>query len=467
MNDTKPTAPAETDRPARIVTRVHLDTPLPRKKRVAAYARVSADKDTSLHSLAAQVSHYSSYIQSRKGWVYAGVYADEGISGTHSARPGFQRLLQDCRAGRIDMVLVKSISRFSRNTLTTLETMRELKGLGIDIFFEEEHIHSLSGEGELLLTILASYAQAEAQAVSENCKWRIRKKFEAGIPVCSLLYGFRIKRGQFTVVPEEAAVIREIFSLYLSGMGRTAIAALLNERGIAGPGGGQWHPARLYIILHNEKYAGDLLMQKYYIKDYLTKERVKNKGERTQYSVENDHTAIVPRALFDQVQAEMARRAEIYSPTKNAPENTDGQESLKRPDGKYLFTGIITCGICGRSFSRRRVNSGTIYSKAAWVCSGYSALGKKACASRRVPEDVLIPIIARLLDVPECEMPRAVSRIDRLTIFPDGRVDAVIDGQERTAAWANASRRDSWDDERRKHASEKMKDAWKRRKDNE
>ncbi len=464
MNDTIMGATGRADQDERIVTKVKLVPPPPRKKRVAAYARVSADKDASLHSLAAQISYYSGLIQSRKDWEYAGVYADEGLSGTRASRPEFQRLLQDCRDGKIDMVLVKAVSRFARNTVTMLEAIRELKSLGIDVYFEKENIHSMSGDGELMLTILASFAQAEAQSVSENSRWRIRKNFEAGIPVSDRIYGFRMKKGKFYIVPEEAEIIREIYSMYLNGMGRTAIATRLNERGIPAPDGGKWLPCRLFVILRNEKYAGDLLMQKCFVSDYLTKKVVKNRGEREQFFIEHNHESIVPRSIYDQVQAEIERRAAKYSSSKNAPEDIEPVEHLKRPDGKYLFTGKITCGVCGHPFCRKKANAGTDYAAAAWVCNEYATLGKKACVSRRVPEKVLIPIIAELLEVEEEMMPTAVSRISAMTIFPDGRLEATIDGKLQTAAWGNAPRSNSWDEAQRKHASEQMKETWKRRK---
>ena len=464
MNAANMNVPAGKDKPGKVVSQVKLLPPLPRKKRVAAYARVSTDKDASLHSLAAQVSYYSGLIQSRKDWEYAGVYADEGISGTRANRPEFQRLLRDCRAGKIDIVLVKSISRFARNTLTSLQTVRELKTLGIDVFFEREGIHSLTAEGELLFTITAACAQAEAESVSENCRWRIRKNFAEGIPVTNRIYGFKMKHGQFTVVPEEAEVIREIFAMYLDGLGRTLIAMRLNERGIPAPDGGQWLPSRLYDILQNEKYAGDLLMQKYYVKDCLSKKTLKNRGERKQFFIENNHESIIPHIIFERAQDEIACRAAKYSPQKNGAGDADDMEILKRPDGKYLFTGKITCGVCGRSFCRKKANAGTAYARAAWVCSSYGAAGRKGCVSRRVLENVLVPIAAGLLDIAEEDLPIAVERVQGMTIYPDGRIEAVIDGKSCTAAWANASRRSSWDEAARKRASEQMQAVWERRK---
>ena len=192
----------------KVIRKMEADIPsLPLRKRVAAYARVSSGKDAMLHSLSAQVSYYSEHIQSHPEWEYGGVYVDEALTGTKDDRDGFQRLLADCRAGKVDMVLTKSISRFARNTVTLLETVRELKTLGVDVYFEEQNIHSLSGDGELMLTILASYAQEESRSVSENCKWRIRQKFQQGIPTTTRMNGLKFDHGKVTVISDEAKII--------------------------------------------------------------------------------------------------------------------------------------------------------------------------------------------------------------------------------------------------------------------
>ena len=205
--------------------------------RVAAYARVSTGKDAMLHSLSAQVSYYSNLIQNHPGWSYAGVYADEAVTGTKEERENFQRLISDCKAGKIDMVITKSISRFARNTVTLLETVRDLKSIGIDIFFEEQNIHTMSSDGELMLTILASYAQEESRSVSENCKWRIRKNFEEGIFNTFSLYGYEKVNGEIRIKEDEAEVIRKIFKLYLNGLGAVKIAKELRHRNIPSPKG--------------------------------------------------------------------------------------------------------------------------------------------------------------------------------------------------------------------------------------
>ena len=189
-----------------------------------------------------------------------------------------------------------------------------------------------------------------------------------------------------------------------------------------------------------------------------------NRGEKKQFFIENDHEGIIPRDVFDRVQEEIERRADKYSPKAEDAGRNENAEKLKRPDGKYLFSGKITCGVCGRHFCRKKNNAGTAYSSPAWVCDGYGSMGKKACTSRRVPENVLIPITAELLGVSGDDLPVVMDRVEAMTLFPDGRVEAVIDGQRRTAAWGNISRRESWDDERRKRASVQMKEVWNRRK---
>ena len=241
------------------------------KHRVAAYARVSCDKDTMLHSLAAQIDYYRKYITRNPEWTFVGVYADEAKTGTKDDREQFQKLLSDCRSGLIDMVVTKSISRFARNTVTLLGTVRELKELGINIFFEEQNINSVSEEGELMLTLLASQAQEESLSCSENCKWKIRKGFERGQPNTCTMLGYRLVNGEITLVPDEAEIVKEIFNLYLSGCGVQKIANTLNKRSVRTEKIPFWHLDTIRNILRNEKYMGDLLLQKTLSESHLTK----------------------------------------------------------------------------------------------------------------------------------------------------------------------------------------------------
>ncbi len=347
-----------------------------KRKRVAAYARVSSGKEAMLHSLSTQVSYYNSYIGGRSDWEFAGIYADEALTGTKDARPEFQRLLTDCRAGKIDMVITKSITRFARNTVTLLETVRELKMLGIDVFFEKENIHTLSADGELMLTLLASFAQEESRSASENQKWRIRKMFEEGRPNTGKMLGYRLLDGKLHVVPEEAVIVRQIFADYLDGMGIAAIANKLNRAGIAPARGVYWKDHTIRTVLRNEKYSGNMLLQKTYRFDHISKKKMVNRGERPKYYVENSHEAIIDKDTFAAVRDEIARRAVIY-PVRHAV-------------SAYPFTGIIRCGKCGAAYGRKHTATGTKYNKIAWICAASNKMGKDKCDSQRIPESILM-----------------------------------------------------------------------------
>ena len=223
-----------------------------------------------LHSLSAQVSYYNQLIQSNPEWLFCGVYADEALTGTKENRAEFQKLLNRCRRGEIDLILTKSISRFARNTVTLLETVRELKTLGVDVYFEEQRIHSMSSDGELMLSILASYAQEESYSASENKKWQMRKDFEQGKVGSMRMLGYRrTKSGKLEIVPEEAEIVRMIFLYYLSGMGKLAIAKKLNEQQICTVRGCAWTTEDVRRTLRNEKYTGNLLLQKSFRKAIL------------------------------------------------------------------------------------------------------------------------------------------------------------------------------------------------------
>ena len=284
-----------------------------RKKRVAAYARVSTEKDAMLHSLSSQVSYYNELMQSNPEWEYAGVYADESKTGTRDSRVEFQRLIADCRAGKIDMVITKSISRFARNTVTLLQTVRDFKSWGVDIYFEEQNIHTMSADGELMLTILASYAQEESRSASENQKWRIKHNFEEGLPWNGALLGYRLKDGRFDIIPEEAELVRRIFREYLSGDGYYVIARRLNDEGIPSRFGGKWDQRVISKILANYTYTGNLLLQKTFRENHITKKKLMNNGELPMYHVEETHEAIIDMDTFRAVQEEKARRSAKFT----------------------------------------------------------------------------------------------------------------------------------------------------------
>ncbi len=298
------------------------------RKRVAAYARVSSGKDAMLHSLSAQISYYNDLIGNRGDWELAGIYADEALTGTKEDRPEFQKMLTDCRNGKIDMVITKSLTRFARNTVTLLATVRELKLLEVDVYFEKENIHTLSSDGELMLTLLASFAQEESRSASENQKWRIQKMFEEGRPNTARMLGYRLVDGTLQIVPEEAAIVKMIFSDYLSGMGRNVIVKKLNRMGVPTMYGGLWRESTLYCILTNEKYTGNMLLQKTYILDHISKKTIVNHGERDMYYVENSHEAIIDKETFDRVQQELSRRASLFP--------------VKAEVVTYPFTSVLT-----------------------------------------------------------------------------------------------------------------------------
>lgn len=425
----------------RIITKVKISAPgLPRKKRVAAYARVSSGKDAMLHSLSAQVSYYSNFIQHHGDWEYVGVYADEALTGTKDGRAEFQHLLSDCRNGKIDMVITKSISRFARNTVTMLETVRELRLLNIDVFFEKENIHSMSGDGELMLTILASFAQEESRSVSENCKWRIRRQFANGRPGSTTMLGYKWADGTLQVIPEEAETVRMIFSDYLSGMGKNAIMKKLNTSGIPTKCGGDWCESGVAKILDNEKYAGDLLLQKSYSSNYMEKKKCMNRGQLPMYFVKDSHEPIIDRETFERVQKERKRRAA-------------GCLSINKEI--YPFTGKIQCGCCGKNYRRKIANAGSKYASPVWICSTFNSKGKAACSSKQIPEDILIAVTADVLGLSEFDQAVFTAKIKQIIMRgPDKILFVFQDGRQVEKTWQNKSRRDSWDDVARQKARE-------------
>lgn len=402
--------------------------PLPRLLNVAAYARVSSLKDEMKHSLSAQVSYYSGMIQSHPGWIYAGVFYDEGVTGTKELRKGFQDLLTKCREGKIDMVITKSISRFARNTVTLLSTVRELKSIGVDVFFEEQDIHSSSASGELMLTILASFAQEESLSVSTNQKWKIKKCFEEGKPWNVVLYGYRWKDGCFRIEPAEAAVVRRIFADYLSGMGTPAIAKEFNRDGIKTLRSYPCKPDVVAKVLRNYTYTGNLHLQKTYRENHLTKRKMKNDGVLPCYLAEETHEAIIDVDTFNAVQEEIRIRAEKYKHSKPC-------------DARYPFSGMIVCGKCGRHYRRKTTQTGIV-----WICSTYNTQGKAACPSKQIPEEKLAGLLSDLDN----------SDVQELVAEGENTIRIRFkEGGEELRTWQDRSRSESWTDEKRASARKK------------
>ena len=349
-----------------------------RPKRVAAYCRVSTDREEQEHSFETQKAMYTEMIMMKPTWQTAGIYADEGITGTVAKkRPGFMKMIKDCRKGKIDMIVTKSVSRFSRNNLDCLMYVRELKQLGIPIIFEKEGINTIQVSSELLLTLFGALSQAESESISMNVKLGIRQSLKNGNVRFSYktFLGYRKGAdGQPEIVPEQADIVRRIYNDFLAGATYLEIAKRLTEEKVPTMGGGsRWFSERIKSILKNEKYKGDALLQKTYITDPISKRVKKNNGELPMYYVENSHPAIIERRIFDRVQEEIARRA-----GKKKVKQTGTKTELGRYSGKYALTELLYCGECGTPY-RRCTWSRDGKKKIVWRCVSRLDYGKKYC----------------------------------------------------------------------------------------
>lgn len=353
--------------------------PAQKTLRVVAYCRVSTLLEQQESSFEAQKSHYTEMILSNPNWNMAGIYADDRISGTDMRkRDEFNRMLQDCEAGKIDLVLTKSISRFARNTADMLNVIRMLRAKEIAIYFEKERINTLEDTGEMLVTILGSQAQEESRNLSENTRWGIARRFENGTVIVNhkKFMGYtKNEDRELVIVPEEAEVVRLIFRLYLEGMSVAGIKRHLEGKGIlTATELNKWNEATIYQMISNEKYMGDALLQKTYTADFLTKKKLKNNGEVRQYYITDDHEAIIPREIFHAVQQEMRRRAERHRPalTKQAKEKKKGYSS------KYILSNLLLCGECGHPY-RRLTWTRNGEKRIVWRCASRAEHGTKYC----------------------------------------------------------------------------------------
>ena len=341
------------------------------KRKVAAYARVSTDHEDQLNSYEAQCDYYTNYIKANDEWEFAGVYSDEGVTGTSTRkREGFQAMVADALAGKIGLILTKSVSRFARNTVDSLTTIRELKAHGTEVYFEKENIWTFDSKGELLISIMSSLAQEESRSISLNVTWGWHKRFADGKPVVpfSRFLGYdRGENGELVVNAEEADTVRLIYAEFLSGLSFTQIAKRLTEMGIRSPAGKEvWNSGTVKSILMNEKYKGCALLQKGYTEDYLTKKRVKNTGAVPQYYVEDSHEAIIEPETFDRVQDLIELRSKH-----------------KHFSGSTIFSTKIRCGCCGSGMAQR---SGTAPTGTAGWSGGAtrSTTTRSTGATRRI-----------------------------------------------------------------------------------
>ncbi len=348
-----------------------------RKKRVAAYARVSTEQDAQQNSYAAQIEYYRGYIQSKPEWEYVGAYADEGVTGTsYKKRDGFNRMVKDAEDGKIDLILTKSISRFARNTVDSLTITRKLKAAGVEVYFEKENISSMDAQAELIFTIMSSVAQEESRSISENVRWGQQRSMEAGkisLAWSSFLGYEKGPDGLPRIVEEEAELVRKIYRLFLEGKSINNIAEQITREGYKTPmDADHWYPSTVRSILSNEKYRGDARLQKTYTVDFLTKEVRVNNGERKQWYIHDSHDAIVSPETFELVQKELVRRTGRHGRFYDSP-----------------FTSKIKCGDCGAYYGHRVWDSNNKYRKNIWLCNDKYKNGTLCHTPRIMDEEIM------------------------------------------------------------------------------
>lgn len=350
------------------ITEITRQKPTPPQIRLAAYCRVSSDSSDQLHSFAAQIKYYSEYCKRHPEYKFVDIYADEGITGTSmEKRDDFRRMLRDCKKGLIDRIIVKSMSRFARNTEEMLTALRALEQMEVSVYFEEQGLDTKSMNSEMFATFPGMVAQQESVSISQNMRWSYKKRMESGeFNCCAPAYGFDLINGKLVINETEAAVIRRIFDLYLQGIGMQTIANILNDEGVRRQYGREkWHHTTVNYVLNNERYKGDALLQKQITTQTLPFKKQRNHGEQPMYYVENSNPAIVSRETYEAVQALIKSR----------------QPSCKRKAKTYPLTRMLLCPDCGHTF-RRQVVNGTAY----WLCAA-KATNKTDCAWRRVKED--------------------------------------------------------------------------------
>ena len=350
------------------------------KKKVCAYVRVSTDSLQQEDSLENQTTYFKGFITANPEWEFVGIYSDQGISGYKENRPGFQKMIEDARAGNIDLIVVKSVSRFARNTETVLKFSRELKSIGVGIFFQLQNINTLSGAGELMLTVLAAFAQAESEGASDNAKMTYKRKFESGIPAHGLecTFGYKASaQGDIVVDEEKAAVVRQIFDLAEQGIWPSKIKQYLNKNGVPGCAGGDWDDTAVFRVLHNVSYKGDAILQKTYTDS--RRKRHKNEGQVDQWYIAENHQPIVPPDQWDKVQEILQKRSEhLQTPTPPKPDKPRSSRNT------YPLSNLIYCPICGEKLIHKWGKGKNEY----WACKTNLKVGKDACKGIWLPAEV-------------------------------------------------------------------------------
>jgi len=394
------------------------------KRKVAGYARVSTDHEEQQTSYEAQVDYYTNFIQNRDDWEFVTVYTDEGISATSTARrAGFNQMVADAMAGQIDLIVTKSVSRFARNTVDSLSTIRKLKEHGTEVYFEKENIWTFDGKGELLISIMSSLAQEESRSISQNVTWGHRKRFADG--KVSLAYSRFLgydkgENGTLVVNPEQAETVRLIYRLFLEGGTPHSIAKRLTELGLPSPGGkAHWVDGTVKSILTNEKYKGDALLQKQFTVDFLTKKQKVNEGEVPQYYIENNHEAIINPTVFDMVQQEFARR----------------ENNTARHSAAGLFSSRIKCADCGSWYGSKLWHSNSKYRRTVWQCNGKYA-AKQKCQTPHFSEAELKSQFLEALNQVLANRNEVIRNLEtmRKTLFDTTALEAEVSEQETEVA---------------------------------
>ena len=398
-----------------IPAKPHEEIKQTKRLRVAAYCRVNTDDEEQINSYKAQIEYYTEKINKNPEWQMAGIFADEGISGTQAKkRPEFLKMIRLCRQGKIDLILTKSFSRFARNTVDSVDYIRELRALGIGVVSEKENMNTLNEDSEMLITILSCFAQAESESISKNVSWGVRQSFKNGkVPIkYSTLLGYRKGKNKLPeIIPDEAEIVKEIYRNYLDGMSLKQIADSLNSKGLTTKGkNSAWKPETVKGILVNEKYSGDAILQKTYVTDCITKTTRKNNGELPMYLVKNHHDPIISRTDFNRVQEEMARRSAKRTIAEKLTKTEQGKYSAK-----YALSELLICGECGTHY-RRVTWTAKGFKEIKWRCINRIQYGKREChSSPTIDEQPLQRAIVNAINE-FCEVKDDVAKVLRESI---------------------------------------------------
>lgn len=415
-----------------------------RKKRVAAYARVSTGKMAQLESIEAQIDYFKKQILNNPSWEFMGVFADEDRSGTKANRPEFQDLIKRCKAGEIDLVLTKSISRFARNTLDLLKIVRELREKKIAVYFERERINTLSADGELLLTLLASFAQEESRSASLNKRWSVQKQFKQGEVVgVSHLYGYNVVNGDLVINPTEASVVRRIYQEYLSGRSSREIVEGLNTEGIERKKGGKWKPHDISMLFLNEKHCGNSILQKTFKDDQVSPKLHRNRGQKPKFLAEGTHEAIIDLETYEAVRDEVKRRT--------------SRKNLLNPP-KYPFTKKMYCSACGATFNRKKTKTDTF-----WRCARNLGMREGKCSMQGIPENKIEGMVAEALGLENFDSEQFLEEVKEIEVCTGHKVVLhMMDGTVKHCTWQERSRSESWTPEMRAEVGRKNRERAKR-----